>query len=466
MGVRINMTEKQPLFVRPSFWMYGIATLLILAALVAAIAWLGPLPPKVVTMSTGTPGSDFDLYGRQYQAILQRSGVQLRLVPSAGAVENLQRLNDPRAGVAIAFVQGGLTSEAQSPELESLGTVFYEPFWFFVRRGLSVAHPEDLRGKTMAIGPEGSGTRVLARKFLALNGIDESLLQLLPLPAAEASEALLRSEIDAAAMVESWDSPIVRRLLDSADVNIVGAPRADAYAALDPYFTKLILPTGVGNLATNRPPNDVPVVATEASLIVRKDLHPAIQYLLLEAATQIHSAGGLFRKAGQFPAPERVDLPISKDARQYYKSGPPFLQRYLPYGIAVLASRLLVLLIPVIGVAYPLLRTAPALYGWSMRRRIFRLYGELKYIEVELDRRGGIPAQTLLAQLQGLEARANHLQVPAAFAPFLYQLRNHIALVRGRIEAAAQPGQVPNEASSARAARAPAASGDTLRTMR
>jgi TRAP transporter TAXI family solute receptor len=231
MGVRITMTEKQPLFVRPSFWMYGIATLLILAALAAAIAWLGPLPPRVVTMSTGTPGSDFDLYGRQYQAILQRAGVQLRLVPSAGAVENLQRLNDPRSGVAIALVQGGLTSEAQSPELQSLGTVFYQPFWFFVRRGLSVAHPEDVRGKTMAIGPEGSGTRVLARKFLALNGIDESLLRLLPLPAAEASEALLRGEIDAAVMVESWDSPIVRRLLDSADVNIVGSLLHQAHSA-------------------------------------------------------------------------------------------------------------------------------------------------------------------------------------------------------------------------------------------
>jgi hypothetical protein len=235
---------------------------------------------------------------------------------------------------------------------------------------------------------------------------------------------------------------------------------------LDPYFTKLILPTGVGNLATNRPPNDVPLIATEASLIVRKDLHPAVQYLLLEAAAEIHSAGGLFRKAGQFPAPERVDLPISKDARQYYKSGPPFLQRYLPYGIAVLASRLLVLLIPVIGVAYPLLRTAPALYSWSMRRRIFRLYGELKYIEVELDSHGGIPAQTLLTQLQGLEVRANHLQVPFAFAPFLYQLRNHIALVRSRIEEAVHTGQVPSEASPPSAALAPAASRDTLRTAR
>jgi TRAP transporter TAXI family solute receptor len=449
------MIGKQALIVRPAFWLYGLAAVLILIAVVATVAWLGPLPPRVVTMSTGTPGSDFDLYSRQYQAILKRSGVQLRLVPSAGSVENLRRLNDPRSGVSVALVQGGLTSEAQSPELESLGTVFYQPFWLFMRREISAARPEDLRGKRIAIGPEGSGSRSLAKTFLALNGIDEGLLQLLPLAAAEAGEALLHGEIDGAAMVASWDTAIVRRLLDSADVNLVGAPRADAYAALDPYFTKLVLPTGVGNLATNRPPSDVSLVATEASLIVRNDLHPAVQYLLLEAATEIHSAGGLFRKAGQFPAPERVDLPISKDARQYYKSGPPLLQRYLPYGIAVLASRLLVLLIPVIGVAYPLLRTAPALYGWSMRRRIFRLYGELKYIEVELDTKSGIPAEDLLAQLQRLEERANHLQVPFAFAHFLYQLRNHIALVRARIEAvASRPAQASGEGSSMAVLRA------------
>ncbi|MBV8403947.1 MAG: ABC transporter substrate-binding protein [Gammaproteobacteria bacterium] len=432
-----NMTSIRSGFARPAWWLYILLGALILLALVATVAWLGPLPPKVVVMSTGAPGSDFDLYARQYQAILRRSGVQLRLVPSAGSVENLARLNDPHSGIDVGFAQGGLTNEVASPGLESLGTVFYQPFWMFVRRELSMTRPDELRGKRLAVGPAGSGTQVMARKFLALNGIAESLLQLQPLNAAEAGEALLRGETDAAAMVASWETPIVRRLLASPAVNIVGAPRADAYVALDPYLTKLVLPTGVGDLATNRPPNDVNLVSTEASLIVRTDLHPAIKYLLLEAATQVHSAAGLFRKAGQFPAPERVDLPISKDSRQYYKSGPPFLQRYLPYGIAVLASRLLLLLIPVIGVAYPLVRMAPALYGWSMRRRIFRLYGELKYIEAELDNKSGIAAADLLQQLQRLEERANRLQVPFAFAPFLYQLRNHIALVRARIETVA-----------------------------
>jgi TRAP transporter TAXI family solute receptor len=443
------MNGKTALFVRPALWFYGIAGTLILVALIATIAWLGPLPPKVVAFSTGAAGSDFELYARQYQTILKRAGVQLRLLPSAGSLENLRRLNDPHAGVAVAFAQGGLTSEAQSPELESLGTMFYQPFWLFVRREITAVRPEDLLGKRIAVGPEGSGTQILAKKFLKLNGIDESRLQLVPLPAAEAGEALLRGELDAAAMVTSCDTPIVRRLLASPDVNVVGAARADAYVALEPDLTKLVLPTGVGDLARNRPPNDVNLVATQASLIVRKDLHPAVRYLLLEAAAEIHSPAGLFRKAGQYPAPEPVDLPIARDARQFYKSGPPFLQRYLPYGLAILATRLLVLLIPVIGVAYPLFRTAPAIYGWSMRRRIFRLYGELKFIEVELEARGGRPAGDLAAQLQRLEERANHLQVPFAFAHFLYQLRNHIALVRARVHTAAeQPAMSRNESAA------------------
>jgi TRAP transporter TAXI family solute receptor len=443
------MNGKTALFVRPALWFYGITGALILVALIATVAWLGPLPPKVVLCSTGSAGSDFELYARQYQTILKRAGVQLRLLPAAGSLENLRRLNDPRAGVAVAFAQGGLTSEAQSPELESLGTVFYQPFWFFVRREITAVRPEDVRGKRIAVGPEGSGTQILAKKFLKLNSIDESQLQLVPLPAAEAGEALLRGELDGAAMVTSGDTPIVRRLLASSDVNVVGAPRADAYVALEPDLTKLVLPAGVGDLARNRPPNDVNLVATEASLIVRKDLHPAIKYLLLEAAAEIHSSAGLFRKAGQYPAAEPVDLPIAKDARQFYKSGPPFLQRYLPYGLAILATRLLVLLIPVIGVAYPLLRTAPAIYGWSMRRRIFRLYGELKFIEVELEARGNRPAEDLAAQLQRLEERADHVQVPFAFAHFLYQLRNHIALVRARVHAAAeQPAMSRNESAA------------------
>jgi hypothetical protein len=167
---------------------------------------------------------------------------------------------------------------------------------------------------------------------------------------------------------------------------------------------------------------------------VRNDLHPAIQHLLLEAAVEIHSGPGVFEKSGQFPAPEKVDLPLSRDAQQFYKSGPPFLQRYLPFWLAVLVERLLVLLIPVVAVAYPLLSAVPRMYQWNIRRRIFRLYGELKFIELELEAHAGAAASDLLLRLDHLKERATQLRVPDDFAPFVYTLRDHIDSVRARVQ--------------------------------
>jgi TRAP-type uncharacterized transport system substrate-binding protein len=409
---------------------------LVAAALAAVFAVMSPTPPRTVVMTAGPEGSAYSEVGERYREILAHNGIELRLLPSAGAVENLDRLRDPRSGVSVGFVQGGTTNHRQSPELESLGTMFYEPLWFFRQhvqpdRGLST-----LRGKRISIGPEGSGTRALTLKLLALNGIDQSFAELLPFTPQMAGEKLLGGEIQAAIMLTSWESPVARRLVSATDVDLVSFPRADAYVALYPFLNKLVLPTGVGDLARNRPPMDTVLLAPKASLAVRSDLHPAIQYLLLDAASEIHGGPSIFQKAGQFPAAEAIDLPLSDSARQFYKSGRPFLQRYLPFWLAVLVGQLLILAIPVVGVLYPMLRLAPAAYGWGMRRRIYRLYGQLKFLEAELELRDAQQGDVkdLVAKLDRLEERANHFRVPTAFAHMLYTLRDHISLVRARIE--------------------------------
>jgi hypothetical protein len=246
------------------------------------------------------------------------------------------------------------------------------------------------------------------------------------------------------------DGEGVREVLASSDVNVVAITRADAYVALNPYLSKLVLPAGVGNMATNRPPTDVNLIALKASLIIRRDLHPALQYLLLKAATEIHSAADLFQRAGQFPAAERGDLPLSDEARQFYKTGPPFLQRYLPFWLAVLASRLLLLLIPVIAVAYPLLSFVPTVYSWSVMRRIFRMYGELKVVEAELESGSGSASKDVQARLERLEQSASQLRVPVSFAQPLYQLRAHIELVRNRVARQLHPDTVTDATATDR----------------
>jgi hypothetical protein len=337
--------------------------------------------------------------------------------------------------VSVAFSQAGTATAEDAQALASLGTVFYEPLWLF-HRGLDANRAyAALRGKRVSIGPEGSGTRALVLPTLALGGIDLRSPDLLPLAPGESAEKLVRGEIDAAVIVTSWESPVVRQLLVTPGVELASFPRADAHLALNPYLNKLVLPAGVGDLGRNIPPADVVLVAPKASLVVRRDLHPAIQYLLFDAAVEIHSPPGLFHRAGEFPAAEAIDLPLSEDARQFYKSGRPFLQRYLPFWLAVLAGRLLVVLVPVVGVLYPVVRSLPALYGWTVRRRIFRLYGELKVVEIELEARTAAgSAEGLLARLDDLDERASRLRVSRGQAWLAYTLRHHIRLVRERLQ--------------------------------
>jgi hypothetical protein len=200
---------------------------------------------------------------------------------------------------------------------------------------------------------------------------------------------------------------------------------------LYPYLTKLVLPAGVANTAENRPPTDVVLLAPKASLVVRGDLHPAIQYLLLDAASQIHSAPGVFRTAGEFPAPESIDLPLSTYARQFYKTGPPFLQRTLPFWLAVLVQQILVLFIPVVAVLYPLLRILPRVFVWIQSRRVYRLYTELRLLEGELaSASSGKADKDFIERLDRLEDRVSHLRVPPSLRPQLYNLRLHIRMVR------------------------------------
>jgi TRAP-type uncharacterized transport system substrate-binding protein len=406
------------------------------AIMLAALMLLRTMPPRTIVMATGPEGGAYHEIGRRYRELLAREGVTLRLVPTSGALENLALLRDARSGVAVALVQDGSVEPGQAGDLESLGTLFYEPLWLFYRSELRELALHGLRGHRVSIGPEGSGTRALSLELLKRNGVDLDALDLLGLSPQAAGEKLLAGEIDVAMMLISSDAAIVRTLLADERVELASFPHADAYVALYPFLNKVVVPAGVGDLAKNRPPSDVTMFAPKASLIVRNDLHSAIQYLLLNAATQIHSSPGIFRRAGQFPAAEAIEFPLSNEALQFYKSGRPFLQNYLPFWMASLTGRLLILLIPIVGVLYPMMRLLPMLYDWFMRRKITRLYGELRFLEHEMETRGNADRiGDMTARLDLLEKQANRLRVPAAYVSMLYMLRNHIALVRQRLHA-------------------------------
>ena len=409
---------------------------IIVATLTAVGIWLAfsllrPTPPRSVAMAVDPQGSFDAEVGKRYREVFARDGIDLRLVPSVGAVDSIARLHDPKSGISIAIIPGGITNREESPRLVSLGTLFYEPLWLFSHNQHIETH-EQLRNLRISIGPEGSASHKLALEFLARVGVfEQKSATLLFLTPEESSAKLMNGDIDAVVLMGAWETPAVRQLLVAKDIDLVPIRRADAFVALYPFLNKLILPAGVADMEKNRPPTDVVLIAPKASLVVRDDLHPAIQYLLLEAASQIHFGPGIFHKEGQFPAPEAIDLPLSTYARQFYKTGSPFLQRNLPFWLAVLAQQVLVLLLPVVGVLYPLLRVSPGIFMSIQSRRVYGLYSELRLLERELASAGSTEDhKDFIERLDQLEDRASGLWVPPSLRPHLYNLRLHIRWVR------------------------------------
>ena len=235
----------------------------------------------------------------------------------------------------------------------------------------------------------------------------------------------------------------LRRFAQGEFLSTKGAPvvsmsfqRADAFVALYPYLSKVAIPRGVGSLPKDLPPQDVTLITPMASLLVRSDLHPAVQYLLLEAAEEIHSGPGALRRPGQFPAAQPEDIPLSKEARDFYKSGGSFFQRHLPFWLAVLGARLLLVLVPVLGLLYPLLRVVPPAIQYFIERRVNVLYAELRGIEARI---GAEPPGEIARDLARLEEKILRARVPASATRDLYVLRRDASLVGARLSAAGTP---------------------------
>ena len=415
----------------------GIALFVVAALLVGAMvaAFWRPGPPSRVVMSSGADGGAYDAFARRYRDILARSGVELVLLPSDGAFENLERLRKRESGVTVALVQGGLAQPGDETKLVSLGAVAYEPIWFFHRGVLPLERLEGLRGKKVAAGPPGSGTRKMMEVLLQHLGLSATGAVILPLAGVEAAEALERGEIDVAMFVSAAEAPAIQRLLHAEGISLLSIARADAYVRQLPVLTRVEMPEGMVDLVRNIPPKAVTLLALKASLVATEDIHPVLVGLLLDAAREVHSSGGMMSRPGEFPAADAAEFPTSGEAERYYKTGPSVLRSYLPYWATVWIQRLMFFFLPTLLVGIPLLGTLPNLYGWSVRRRVYRWYGELSFIErAAAEGRGSREAQ--LRRLAEIEARVNALRVPASFAGEAYTLRSHVRMVRERLTAA------------------------------
>ena len=418
------------------------APFIVLGIVLLGVAYwfLDPTPPKKIVLGTGPEQSAYAEFGKQYQQELKRHGITVELRTTAGSRENLVLLRDGKEKVDIAFVQGGASEtirtreEQQAEPIMSLGSLFFEPVWIFYRADSFKQFTDlaQLRGKRVNLGLRGSGTPGISMRLLRANQIDREEFTRSSVSDQAAVIGLIDGKYDAIFLVSAPEAPFVQMLLQTPNVKLFEFSQAEAYARHYRYISAVTLPRGVADLARNVPARDLQLIATTTSLVAREGTHPALVQLFVQAASRIHSAPGWVARAGVFPSAEHSEFPLAKDAERYYRLGPPLLQRYLPFWLANLVDRMWVALFSIVAILIPVSRLVPPLYRFRVRSRIFRWYRNLRLIEAELEERER-PRDELVSSLDKLEARVSSIRVPLAYADELYSLRQHIELVRQRL---------------------------------
>ncbi len=416
-----------------------------------AITWwfIDPPPPRHVILATGSVGGEYQVLGEKYAEFFAKKHITLELLPTNGAQENINHLIDRKDPVQAAFVQAGVLSSKGIEGIQSLGSISYEPIWFFYR-GPVVRESdfEELHGRLkffvnskISVGVEGSGTHAQAMHILEATGLEKGL-KFLYLPNAQAVEALQKGEIDGVFIADGIEAPNVQALLNDPSLHLVNTRRAGAYSHALPFLHVLKVPEGGFNLVRNFPDKDINLMATTTQLLIDDRMHPAIQFLFLEAAKEINGRASFFAERGEFPSFKNSSFPESPVAVHFEEKGSPLLMDYLPFWLAELVNRLFVVLLPFCAFAYPVLLALPSYRKRRIQVRIQRMYGALKMFEGELITSYD-PARhdEYLARIDLMEYEALKLEVTKSTSGDYYALRTSIDYVRNCLNRGVHPYQ-------------------------
>jgi TRAP-type uncharacterized transport system substrate-binding protein len=410
-----------------------------LAAIVLAVLYVtyhlvDPLPPRHLAIAAGMAGSGYDNFARRYARILARDGVGLEVRNAAGAVENLNLLRDGASGVQAALTALGFAGAGDEDTLYSLGGVFDAPIFIFYRNAEAITQFAQFRGKRLSIGTPGTALRALIFQVLTATDAVDASTQLLDLDSAEAIDALIAGEIDVAMFASQLDTSFLQRALGAPGLRLMNVAQAEAIAKTVAGLKHLVLSRGLISLARDIPHSDVDLLASRNSLLVRKDLHPALQYLLLEAMREVHWAPGPFNRLGEFPAEQPNDLPLSPTAEAFYRSGPSFWQRYMSFWLTSLLNRIVFFVIPVVAALVPVIGFAPRFYRWLYLHRINQLHRALGNLESELAHgAGGSRLGEYQARLTEIESAVRTFKVARPFEIDLHRLRIHLRMVQEEV---------------------------------
>jgi TRAP transporter TAXI family solute receptor len=420
--------------------LYLWATVILLTVLTVLLSlwFMSPPPPKSIRFASGLSTGAYHAFATEYRNRLSPMGLQVEVLDTKGSIDNFERLI--RGEAEVAFAQGGTYSLVAEKDtkgvLRGLAAVYLEPLWVFYRAERPVNELADFKGKTISVGPAGSGSEVVSKLLLEQDGINAGNATLKNLSTAEARQQLQDGKLDVAMFVSSYKDPTITELQKQPQIHLLSFRRDVAYARQFPYLTPVKLAEGVLDLQYNIPSEDKMLLAPAALLVCREDLHPQVVDQILKAAKAIHQTHSLIDPPLKYPSLDGVDLPVHEAAETYMKSGEPFLSQVLPYWLVRLILRMKILILPLLAVWVPFLKVLPMIYAWRVNRILHHHYAVLR--EVETNIAHAERPEQLRGWLQELDAMRTQMEglsrkIPARLQRDVYDWRLHVALVRSEV---------------------------------
>lgn len=422
-------------------WFVFLPVCLIAAALFLWLGWkVFPPAPTQVTITSGAKDGMYYAHAQRYAQTLRRYGLEVDVLESAGTGQNIDRLRDKQQPSQIGFVQGGfglldreLPSDGRTA-IQTIANVDIEPIWIFARRK-EIDSLLQLQGMRVSIGQQGSGSRLIALKLLEQVRLEPKDLIVSETTGMSAVKALASGEIEAAIFVAAPNAPLVTAMLSSPNVHLITLKRSAALIERVPYLEPRLVAKGMLGPTGLQPTQDTVMLTTVASVVVSENLHPAIKRLTAAAARQVHREAGLFHKAGDFPNLRRADFMTSPDARSTLVYGLPWIEEHFSIVWAQALWRIALIGLPLALLCLALCYSLPAFMRWTLESYINRWYGELKFIENDLDttQSSGLDFARHNIQLNAIDAGLRNFDAPPEFMKRLFMLQKHIEFVRQKL---------------------------------
>ncbi len=415
---------------KSKYFVWLLFAAVVILAFFTTSKFLKPAPPKSFSIATGRSDGAYYHFAKIYQKLLKKEKITLNIVTTAGSVEALKLLDEGK--VDVAFVQGGTAGKyVKDGRLSTLASIFYEPLWLFYSTNLkNINYLYDLKGKTISIGENGSGTKALSELLLKENDITPANTNIKYLNSHDSIKQLKNGKIDALFMVVSPSSSNIKKLLSDKSIELFSFKRALAYKQKFLFLTDLTLGEGIIDLKHNIPSQDKILLATTCALVQNNSFNPELMKLLLKITKKVHSKKTLFADEGFFPNAKFAQIPMNEDAKIYLLKGDSFLEKIFPFRIAVTINRLIIFLIPLITLLLPFFKGILPVYRWRIRYKIYKWYGKLNKIDKNIEFMDLPEVQNSILKIKELQKEIKEqTNIPLSYMGEYYNLQLHIDLI-------------------------------------